>query len=456
MSTKWQYLYKDKLVTHQQAARLVQPGDKVVFSSNGKAVHFGYALSERKAELEAEVKKTGKKVRVASIWSHDMPFLHQDYGHIFDVTDAFVMRYTREEMRERRSDWNPAVFGLCDGVRHLNPDRGCIYHDADYYVCKVTPPNSAGFCSFSIFHWQSPTACKTARHVIAEVDPALPWCFGEYIHVNDIDYLLETPSEAATGFKAFPTPPQDEYDMAQVIGAHVASLVHDGDTIEIGTGTPTESVLEYMVDKNDIGADSEQIYPMMTELQRRGVINNSRKNIDRGKTLTTCLFFSAGDPRGQASLDFVRDNPAVEFRDISYLANIPRLASIDNLVSVNCGIGIDLKGQPVIDHLGRVPISGPGGQVEYTIGAHYSKGGRSVLCLLSTAKDKTISRIVPEHPMGTGIEVPFAYVDYLVTEHGIVNLDCKSMRERAEAIISIADPKFRDELKEAAKKLFWP
>jgi 4-hydroxybutyrate CoA-transferase len=149
-------------------------------------------------------------------------------------------------------------------------------------------------------------------------------------------------------------------------------------------------------------------------------------------------------------------NPDFELYDVSHICNVPRIASIDNMLSINTAIAIDLNGQAVISHLGPTPISGPGGQVEYTIGSHYSKGGRCFLTLLSTAKGGTVSRIVPQLVPGSVVLIPNIYVDYLVTEHGIVNLECKSDRERAEAIISVAHPDFQPDLRKAARKMFYP
>jgi len=162
------------------------------------------------------------------------------------------------------------------------------------------------------------------------------------------------------------------------------------------------------------------------------------------------------DPSTPPALQFVDNNPMFEFRDISYIANVPRVASNDNLVAINAVMAIDLIGQAVIDSLGSVPLSGPGGQPEYLIGSHYSQGGRAISTITTTAKGGTISRIVPQLEKGAMVAIPSFYMDYLVTEYGVVNLENKSRRERAEAIISIAHPDFQPELRKAAKKLFWP
>lgn len=453
---RWQDRYRDKLITNEQAAKLVTTGCKVVLPLTGKPMGFANALAARRGELEAEAKRTGKKVTILSHWTDDLPFLHKGWEHIFDVKEGFILRHTREGIRGRWIDWVPSIFGLSDGERQKNLDRGNIYSNCDFYAVKITPPNAHGFSSFGYYPWYSPVAARTARTVIAEVDPGLTWCFGEYINIDEIGWLIETPPQEPFFFGALPVPPADEFEKAQVIGANVASLIKDGDVIEIGTGTATEAVFSFLDDKNDLAIDSELIYPPVIELMKKGVITNKRKNVNTGKTICTCLFIYPGDPKGREALEFVTENPLFDFREVSWICNVPRIAANDNQVAINSAVAIDLKGQPVIDHLGPIPISGPGGQVEYCIGSHYSRGGKSILCLLSTAKGDTVSRIVPQHEKGTGIHIPLTYVDYLVTEHGIANLDGKSVRERAEALISVADPKFRDELREAAQKLFWP
>jgi 4-hydroxybutyrate CoA-transferase len=251
-------------------------------------------------------------------------------------------------------------------------------------------------------------------------------------------------------------PYQEEFEVAQVIGANAASLINDGDTLEIGTGTAAEAVMSFLGNKNDLGIDSELTYVQIIELVKRGVITNKRKTVDAGKTVCSCFWTYPADPRVPDALKYITNNPSVEFRDISTICNPPRIASQNNMVAINSILAVDLLGQIVITHLGTTPISGPGGQVDYNIGSHYSRGGKSISMLTSTALGGKASRIVPKLEAGTAIMIPMVYLDYLITENGIVNLDCKSRRERAEAIISVAHPDFQSELKKAAREMFYP
>ena len=222
-------------------------------------------------------------------------------------------------------------------------------------------------------------------------------------------------------------------------------------------GTAAEAIRDFLGDKNDLGIDSEVIYSYTIDLVKRGVVTGKNKNVDTGKvTAANLQLYGRNEPASIESLAYVKNNPGFLFRDISTQCNVGRIASQDNMVAVNNILGVDLLGQVVITHLGPIPITGPGGQVDFCVGAHYSRGGRSISMLKSTALDNTVSRIVPTFEAGTVIMIPMVYLDYLVTEYGIANLDCKSRRERAEAIISVAHPDFRDELTQAAIKMFYP
>ena len=446
----WQDKYADKIKTPEEAAELIKSGDKVVISMLLHPTSTCMALAKRRGEL--------KGVTVLSHWHDDFPWFQPGWEDSFQVQSAFILRPAREGHREKRFDFVPSVFGLSDGLRHKESLRGKIYAEADVFILKVTPPNKHGWCSFGHHIWYSYVTAKSAKTVIAEVDPNLIWTYGNNIHVSELDYLVvgAQPFEVGEIGQAFPTPPTKEMEAAQVIGAHIAELIRDGDTLEIGTGTAAEAVMEFLGTKNDLGIDSEMMYAQMIDLVKAGNITGKRVNIHPGKHVATCLWTYPGDPRVSHALDCMDQNPDFELYDVSYICNVPRIASVDNMVSINNALTIDLKGQVVISHLGPTPISGPGGQVEYTIGAHYSKGGRCLLTLLSTAKGGAVSRIVPQFEPGTVVLIPNIYVDYLVTEHGIVNLDCKSDRERAEAIISVAHPDFQAELRKAARKMFYP
>lgn len=452
---KWQDKYRDKLINASEAAELVTSGSDVLFAMMDQPKDIILKLSKRCGELE--------NVTLTSHWVEDFPFLHPgrypEMAMAFRIKDPMTLRSTRDEVRNKRIDYKPTVFGLSNGERQECADRGRLYHYKDFFFFKLTPPDANGRCSFGPYCWYTPTACRTAKVKIAEIDPRLTWVCGEYVNLDDIDYLVEAPDvERSKGEENLgKTPPPEEFEISQVIGANAASLINDGDTIQIGVGTAAEAIMAFMAEKNDLGIDSEVIYSQTIELVKRGVITGKRKTHDTGKvTAANLQLYGYNEPVSLEALEYVRENPTFLFRDISTQCHVPRIASQENMVAINNILAVDLVGQVVITHLGPTPISGPGGQIDFCIGAHYSKGGRSISMLKSTALDGKVSRVVPQFEAGTVIMIPMVYLDYLVTEYGIVNLDCKSRRERAEAIISVAHPDFRDELRQAAKEMFYP
>jgi 4-hydroxybutyrate CoA-transferase len=452
---KWQDKYRHKLITASQAAGLIKSGSDVLFAMMDQPKDIILEISRRYGELE--------NVTLTSHWVEDFPFLHPskypEMAKAFRIKDPMTLRSTREEVRNRKIDWQPTVFGLSNGDRQVCPDRGRLYHYKDYFFFKLTTPDDNGFCSFGPFCWYTPTACRTAKLKIAEIDPRLTRVYGEYVNLDDIDYLVETPDveRSKEEENLGKTPPLEEFEISQVIGANAASLINDGDTVQIGVGTAAEAFMGFMAEKNDLGIDSEVIYSQTIDLLKRGVITGKRKTHDTGKvTCSNLQLYGYNEPISIQTLEYVRENPTFLFRDISTQCHVPRIAAQENIVAINNILTVDLLGQVVLTHLGTTPITGPGGQLDFCIGAHYSKGGRSISMLKSTALDGKVSRIVPKFEAGTVIMIPMVYLDYLVTEYGIANLDCKSRRERAEAIISVAHPGFRDELRQAAREMFYP
>jgi len=225
---RWQDKYRDKLITVKQAAALITSGSDVLFPISNHPKDIALELAKRHGEL--------RDVTLTAHWVEDYPFLHlrehPEMEEAFLVKDPMTVKSTREGVREKRLDWKPTIFGLSDGNRQLCADRGRLYHYKDFFIFKLTPPDSAGYSSFGPRHWYSPSACRTAKVKIAEIDPRLPWVYGEYVSLDDIDYLVETPE--TSGIMAaevvVSVPSAEEREIARVIGANAASLVNDGDT----------------------------------------------------------------------------------------------------------------------------------------------------------------------------------------------------------------------------------
>jgi 4-hydroxybutyrate CoA-transferase len=329
---KWQDKYKHKLITAKQAAKLITSGSDVLFPISNHPKDIILELANRYGEL--------RDVTLTAHWVEDYPFLHSvehpEMAGAFSVKDPMTVRSTRTEISERRIDWKPTIFGLSDGNRQLCADRGRLYHYKDFFIFKLTLPDEAGKASFGPRHWYSPSACRTAKVKVAQIDPNLPRVSGDFINLSEIDYLVEAPveSDIMPAEVVVPVPSAKEWETAQVIGANAASLVNDGDTLEIGTGTAAEAVMDFLTEKNDLGIDSELTYVQIVDLIKRGVITGNRKSSDAGKVVCSCFWTYPGDYRVPQALEFITENPAYEFRDISAMCNVPRIAAQNNIVAI--------------------------------------------------------------------------------------------------------------------------
>ena len=256
-----------------------------------------------------------------------------------------------------------------------------------------------------------------------------------FIHVSDIDIIVEDDAPVPE----LPLPKIGEVEMA--IGKNIASLVNDGDCLQLGIGAIPDAVLKFLDDKKDLGIHSEMISDGVIDLYEKGVINCSKKSINRGKMVVSFLMGS------KRLYDFVDNNPAVYMAPVDYVNNPVVIGQNDNLVSINSSVEVDLMGQACSEAMGLKQFSGVGGQVDFVRGAAFSKGGKSIIAFPSSAKGGTISKIVPFLTHGGPVTTSRCDIDYVVTEHGIAKLKGHSLRERAEQLINIAAPQFRDDLR---------
>lgn len=443
----WQARYAEKVTTADEAVKLVRPGDLVVFAlgSGGEPIALGHALARRASEL------------------HDVRVLHavanNPYPWLQSPCDAFAPRsiyigpFERAAVAGRWLDYVPWSYGT--SLRQQWHERWGAYTRPDVFMVKVSPPDEDGWCSFGHTVWYSPTAARNARTVIAEVDPTfIRTCGDNRIHVSRIDRLVEGQPWPLTGQMA--PVPDDEAEAASVIGALAAELIEDGDCLQVGVGVASQAVLQFLRGKRDLGVHSELLLHEMVQLAQAGVITGARKTLHPGKMVGTCYILWPGTEEQKAAAAWIHDNPAVELYDIEYVTNVPRIAAHRQFVAVNSALAIDLTGQVAVDTLGATPYSGTGGSLDFVVGANYSERGRSIHALPSTAQQGQVSRIVPQFDAGAVPTIPRNYVDFVVTEFGVASLQGKSLRERAQALIAIAHPRFRDELEAAARRLFWP
>ncbi|MDY6906707.1 MAG: acetyl-CoA hydrolase/transferase C-terminal domain-containing protein [Chloroflexota bacterium] len=436
--TDWQDDYKKKLVSAEEAVGHVKSGDRVFFTAGRQTQALGLALAARVGEVK------GVRVLVPTP-DRDFGWYDRGWEESFEITIGFGMPIVWEMMAERRCDM--AVGGLT-GLEATDID-------IDVVLVEVSPPDEHGFCSFGQSVWNKKEQVTAATLVLAEVNSRLIRTYGtNHVHVSEIDYFVEhTPSEKLPGRadlrgKAVSGPREE----VKAIAGYLATLLRDGDTIEIGVGTTTEPLPQLGIfdGKVDLGWHSEHTPGKIVELIREGVFTGRYKTINRGKAVATAVGGSRQD------LEWVQMNPMFELHSVNYVNDVRTIASHDNMVAINNALTIDLTGQITAESIGPRMLGGTGGQLSFAIGAAFSRGGRAVTLLPSTAKEGTISRIVAMLEQGTAITVPRSLADYIITEHGIACLRGKSQRQRAAEMMAVAHPDFRADLKREAQKLYWP
>lgn len=369
----------------------------------------------------------------------DDRWVESKYKELFKVNTLFIYgSKVRQAVAEGRADYTPAFLSEIPTLFSTN------ILPLDAALIMVSPPDEFGYCSMGVSVDVVSSAVKNAKVVIAQINPLMPRTNGfSYIHLSKFSAILEKeqplPEFQPVGFE----------QRIERIGQYVSMLVEDGATLQIGVGKIPEAVLKYLGNHKNLGIHSELISDSMIPLVKSGVINNSAKTFHPGKIVTS---FCAGT---KALYDFVNQNPHVEFYPSEYVNSPTNIARNDNMVAINSALEVDLTGQVVSDSLGYQFYSGIGGQVDFSRGASMSKGGKPIIALPSTAKNGTVSRIVPTLTAGSGVVTSRGHVHYVVTEYGVASLRGKSIRERALELIRVAHPKFRPGLLEEVRKHYW-
>ena len=353
-------------------------------------------------------------------------------GH-FRHTAMFVGANVREAVNTGRADYMP--ISLSEVPRLFT--SGLLPLDA--CLIQVSPPDEHGYCSFGVGVDCTMAAADVARTVVAQVNSEMPRTLGDsFIHVSKLDRIVEV----SRPLLELPRRPADE--MHRRIARHVAHLIEDGSTLQMGIGGVPDAVLACLGDRRDLGIHTEMFSDGVMELVEAGVVNNDRKTLHRGKIVSAFLMGS------RRLYEFVHNNPIIELHPTEYTNDPFIIAANDRMVAINSALQVDLTGQVCADSMGTDIYSGVGGQVDFIRGAARSKGGRPIIALPSTARGGTVSRLVPVLDPGSGVVTTRADVHYVVTEHGVAALHGRTLRQRAEALIAIAHPGFRDELFEFA------
>ncbi|WP_206484093.1 bifunctional acetyl-CoA hydrolase/transferase family protein/GNAT family N-acetyltransferase [Thalassotalea sp. G2M2-11] len=369
----------------------------------------------------------------------DNVWAEAQHKELFKVNSFFIGgKNIREAVAEGRADYTPCFISEIPTLFREN------ILPLDAALIMVSPPDKYGYCSLGVSVDVVASAVKSAKYVIAQINPQMPSTNGHsFIHVNQVHAWFEAE-------QTLPEIPEPELDpVSERIGQYTALLVENGATIQIGIGKIPAAVLRYLANHKDLGVHSEMISDGIVDLMESGVINNRRKTFHKGKTVVS---FCIGTQR---LYDFVDKNQHVEFYPSEHINSPVNIAKNDNMVSINSAIEVDLTGQVVSDSIGYQFYSGIGGQVDFIRGAWLSKGGKPVIALPSTTKDGKISRIVAHITEGGGVVTSRGHVAYVVTEYGIANLIGKSIRERALELIRIAHPKFREQLLKDVRKNYW-
>ncbi|MBN2304550.1 MAG: acetyl-CoA hydrolase/transferase family protein [Anaerolineae bacterium] len=427
----WLNQYEPKKVTAAEAVQVIKSGYRIFVTGNCSVPQYLMeALNERARELE-----NLRLIQVLTIGKAD--YVRPEMVPHIRVNSLFISPNIREAVNDGRADFTPVFLSEVPGL--FKSGRLPL----DVALIHTSTPDKNGYCSYGVEVGITKPAAESAKIVIAEVNAQMPRTLGDsFIHVSKLDYVVEVDYPLTEMQMAVSSPEQE------AIANHIAAIIPDGATLQTGIGGIPDAVLKKLHNHQHLGVHTELFADSVVDLVERGVITNERKTFHPGKIV-------AGFVLGTQRLyDFVDDNPIVELHPTEYVNDPFNIAKNDRMVSINSAIQVDLSGQVCADSMGTHLYSGVGGQVDFVRGAARSKGGMPIIALLSTAKDETISRIVPTLTPGAGVITTRNDVHYIVTEYGVADLYGRTVRERAKALVDITHPRFRAELAEAAGKLY--
>jgi acyl-CoA hydrolase/GNAT superfamily N-acetyltransferase len=422
-SRDWKEEYADLIATPERAAARIRPGQRVFIGTGcAQPQELVRALSDRSGQL-ADI----QIVHLLTIG--DAPYAHRELANYFSVNSFFISDNVRDIIQEGVGNYTP-IF-LSDIPRLFSSGQLPL----DVALIQVCPPDKNGMCSLGISVDIVKAAAGNARLVIAQVNEQMPrTCGDSFLSVYDLDILVPVDVPLLES----ELPEIDE--TTRKIGAYIAGLVDDGSTLELGIGRIPHAVLKNLKDKRDLGIHTEMFTDAMVDMVESGVINGSRKVIDRGKVVAS---FCLGSKKLYRYID---NNPAFSFHPTEYVNDPFLISQHHKMVAINVALEVDVTGQVCSDSLGSRFFSGIGGQVDFNRGAARGDHGKAIIALPSTAAEGTISRIVASLSPGAGVVTTRGDVHYVVTEFGVAYLHGKSVAERTIALIGIAHPDFRAEL----------
>jgi acyl-CoA hydrolase/GNAT superfamily N-acetyltransferase len=430
----WRQKYPHKFAPLDQIFSHIRRGNTIfIGSACAEPQHLvqgmiRYVKSNPKAFFDAEVLHV-RSLGVA-------PYATEKFKQNFRHNSFFIGDSTRDAVNHGLADYTPIFLSQVPDLFHRGLAR------VDIALIQTSLPDSHGYMSLGISVDIVKAAVEKAKRVVAQVNVHMPRLHGDtFIHIDQVDFLVPY-DELLLEYQ-----PEADTEIARQIGKYVSQLIEDGDTIQVGYGRIPNGVMSHLAGKKHLGVHTELISDGIVELMQKGVIDNSRKTLNRGKTVAA---FCMGHKK---TYDYLNDNPAIEFRTVDYTNKLMVISGHDNMVAINSALEIDLTGQATAESIGYISHSGVGGQADFMRGAVLSKGGKAILTLQSTAASDTVSRIVPSLKPGAGTTLTRGDIHYVVTEYGIAYLHGKNIRERAMELIGIAHPTFRPWLIEEAKRL---
>ena len=426
-------VYPEKFASEDEIFSHIRRGDHIFVASGcGEPQYLVQAMiryveSNPKAFFDAEI------IHIYSLGL--APYTEAKYKANFRHNSFFIGNSTRDSINAGMADYTPISLSAVPSLLSSGVVR------IDVALIQTSLPDEHHYLSLGVSVDIVKAATEKANIVIAQINPNMPRIHGDgFIHIKDVDFIIpyDEPLLTVSGSQTS--------DVIKTIGKNVARLVQDGDTIQVGWGSLPNAIMASLYDKKNLGVHTELLSDGLVNLIKAGVIDNSRKTIDHGRTVAS---FSMGN---RSTYHFLDNNPSISFRTLDYTNNPLIMARIDNMVAINSALEIDLSGQATSESIGSVFYSGIGGHQDFMRGALFSKNGKTILALKSTSLNDTVSRIVPALKEQAGVTLNRADIRYVVTEYGIIYLHGKNIRERAMALISIAHPKFRPWLIDEAKK----
>jgi len=429
---RWRKIYSEKFAPVSEIFKKIHRGDRIFIGSAcaepQELVHalIKYVQSNPKSFFDAEV------LHIMSLGV--APYTSDKFRQNFRLNSFFIGDSTRSAVNRGSGDYTPVFLSQVPDLFRRGLAR------IDVALIQTSPPDEHGYMSLGVSVDIVKAAIEAASLVVAQVNSFMPRVHGDaFIRIHEVDYIVEY-NEPILEYS-----PGADSEIAGRIGTYVAHLIQDGDTIQAGYGSIPNAVLANLTRKKNLGVHTELLSDGVVELMKKGVIDNTRKKIDRGKTVAS---FCMGS---KSTYEYINDNPLFEFKTIDYTNNPLIIAKIDNMVAINSALEIDLTGQATAESIGTKMYSGIGGQADFMRGAALA-GGKTILTIPSTAACDVVSRIVPALKRGAGATLIRGDVQYVVTEYGIAYLQGKNIRERAMELIAIAHPKFQPWLIEEAKK----